>query len=445
MFKIIENWFNCQGVSLENVIFNKNSNSTILELKSTRRSEDFKCPVCGGHVHIHDAFKSRLKTIFIPEKPAFIKFSGHRFRCSACGETFTEKTPFKYPGTRITTFAAQWIKALLSKGLSISAAQKLTGIHWDTIQRVQKEVMDKALAERKQVLTSEGYRPTFLAVDEFAIYKGHRYATCVMDLETGELIWVGKGRAKKDFAKFFEEVKPSFLSEVKAVAMDMNAAYNVLVEEHLPKAKIVYDRYHMQAQFGRDVLGVVRLEEARKHQDSSKALKSSLNKISDKAEKKDIKEKAQAEQRAYNKLKKARWTLLMNADKLKTARKISLEAILSEHESLAVCYAMKEEMTRLFELRDEKAAKDGWKRWFEAAKASGISALEKFARLKEKRLPGLIAHAVYPINTGKLEGFNNKIKVAKRIGYGYRNERYFFTLIRYLSLPSVRNASPKFS
>ena len=201
----------------------------------------------------------------------------------------------------------------------------------------------------------------------------------------------------------------------------------------------------MQAQFGRDVLGVVRLEEARKHQDSSKALKSSLNKISDKAEKKDIKEKAQAEQRAYNKLKKARWTLLMNADKLKTARKISLEAILSEHESLAVCYAMKEEMTRLFELRDEKAAKDGWKRWFEAAKASGISALEKFARLKEKRLPGLIAHAVYPINTGKLEGFNNKIKVAKRIGYGYRNERYFFTLIRYLSLPSVRNASPKFS
>ena len=359
--------------------------------------------------------------LFIPEKPAFIKFSGHRFRCSACGETFTEKTPFKYPGTRITTFAAQWIKALLSKGLSISAAQKLTGIHWDTIQKVQKEVMDKALAERKQVLTSEGYRPTFLAVDEFAIYKGHRYATCVMDLETGELIWVGKGRAKKDFVKFFEEIDPSFLSEVKAVAMDMNAAYNVLVEEHLPKAKIVYDRYHMQAQFGRDVLGVVRLEEARKHQDSSKALKSSLNEISGKAEKKDIKEKAQAEQRAYSKLKNARWTLLRNGKNLSTERQANLDEILSEHESLAVCYAMKEEMTRLFELRD------------------GIQALEKFARLKEKRLPGLIAHAVYPINTGKLEGFNNKIKVAKRIGYGYRNECYFFTFIRYLSLPFVRS------
>jgi Transposase and inactivated derivatives len=62
----------------------------------------------------------------------------------------------------------------------------------------------------------------------------------------------------------------------------------------------------------------------------------------------------------------------------------------------------------------------------------------KFAELKEKRMEGLISHAVYPISTGKLEGFNNKIKVAKRIGYGFRNDDYFFTLIRYLSLPSVR-------
>ncbi|MBR5427475.1 MAG: transposase, partial [Clostridia bacterium] len=42
------------------------------------------------------------------------------------------------------------------------------------------------------------------------------------------------------------------------------------------------------------------------------------------------------------------------------------------------------------------------------------------------------------------EGFNNKIKVAKRIAYGYRDEDYFFTLIRYLALPSTKNPSPNF-
>ena len=43
----------------------------------------------------------------------------------------------------------------------------------------------------------------------------------------------------------------------------------------------------------------------------------------------------------------------------------------------------------------------------------------------------------------KLEGFNNKIKVAKRIGYGYRDDDFFFTLNRYLSIPSVRSPSHK--
>jgi len=33
--------------------------------------------------------------------------------------------------------------------------------------------------------------------------------------------------------------------------------------------------------------------------------------------------------------------------------------------------------------------------------------------------------------------------VAKRVGYGYRNEDYFFTLVRYLSIPSVRGPSPR--
>ena len=65
----------------------------------------------------------------------------------------------------------------------------------------------------------------------------------------------------------------------------------------------------------------------------------------------------------------------------------------------------------------------------------------KFAELKKPRLDGLVAHAKYQISTGKLEGFNNKIKVAKRIGYGYRDDEYFFTLIRYLALPFVRSES----
>ena len=192
--------------------------------------------------------------------------------------------------------------------------------------------------------------------------------------------------------------------------MDMNASYNALVNEHMPWAEIVYDRYHMQAQFGKDVLGAVRLEEARKHNAAAKKLKE------DGCPKAEIKE----EKRLYSEVKRA----------MSREDGSALEKILNEHADLAACHAMKEEMSRLFDLRDKDAARKGWSEWFRGAKASGIPALVRFAERKEKRLDGLVAHASHPISTGKLEGFNNRIKVAKRIAYGYRDEDYFFSLIQ---------------
>ena len=291
--------------------------------------------------------------------------------------------------------------------------------------------MDEAAADRRRELLMQGYRPKHLAVDEFAIHKGHRYATCVMDLDTGDVLWVGKGRTKADFSIFFHEMDMDYLSEVEAVAMDMNASYNALVSEHMPYAEIVYDRYHMQAQFGKDVLGTVRLEEARKHRDNAMQLRE------DGGPRDEMKE----EKRLYSEVKRARWILLAGESSLSDDEASSLKRILDDHADLALCHAMKEEMARLFDIRDAEEARKGWTAWFDGAKASGIPALVRFAELKEKRIDGLIAHASHPISTGKLEGFNNRIKVAKRIAYGYRDENYFFSLIQFISIPSVRSQS----
>ncbi|MCI6672751.1 MAG: transposase [Spirochaetaceae bacterium] len=49
----------------------------------------------------------------------------------------------------------------------------------------------------------------------------------------------------------------------------------------------------------------------------------------------------------------------------------------------------------------------------------------------------------HSISTGKLEGFNNRIKVAKRIGYGYRDDDFLFTTIRSIPIPDLGSLSPK--
>ena len=186
-----------------------------------------------------------------------------------------------------------------------------------------------------------------------------------------------------------------------------------------------------------------RLDEARKHKARSKEILADIHDGIDKETKQIIKATAKAEKREYSKLKKLRWTLLTKGSNLSDDKTEHLKTILQDHHDLAVCYAMKEEMCRLYELTDYQQALDSWNQWFDAAKESDIPALTKFAAQKESRIPGLAAHAVFQISTGKLEGFNNKIKVAKRIAYGYRDDDFFFSLIRYLSIPSVRTPSHK--
>ena len=432
--------FESQGFRGTHLGISHEKDKTVLFLESVRSTKSARCPACGGSVYIYENGQVNLKDIPIWKGTTHTcNFFIHRYKCNCCQETFTEEIPFKYPGTRITYRAANWIKGFLQQKLSIKAIQELTGIHWDTIRKVQREIMDEAIWKRENDLKKEGYKPRILAVDEFAIHKGHSYATCVMDLELGDILWVGKGRAMKDFEKFFEDIPSDSLSAVIAVAMDMNASYNKLVTKHLPKAQIVYDRFHMQSQFGRDVLGVVRLDEARKHKVKAKEILADIPEDADKETLKSLKQEAKAEKQEYSQLKKLRWSLLTNGEKLSESKTEHLQSILQDHHNLAVCYAMKEEMCRLYELTDYSQALIGWNKWFDAAKESNIPALVRFAEQKEKRLLGLAAHAIYPISTGKLEGFNNKIKVAKRIGYGYRDDDFFFTLIRYLSIPSVRS------
>ena len=68
--------------------------------------------------------------------------------------------------------------------------------------------------------------------------------------------------------------------------------------------------------------------------------------------------------------------------------------------------------------------------WLNRAEGSGIKPLVAFARKLQPYLPGILAHCRWPLHTSLLEGINNKIKVIKRMAYGFRDDQYFFLKIR---------------
>ena len=140
----------------------------------------------------------------------------------------------------------------------------------------------------------------------------------------------------------------------------------------------------MQSQFGRDILGVVRLDEARRNKAKEKEILVDISNDTEKDTMKSLKQEAKSEKQGYSQLKKLRWPLLINSNKLSDSKTEQLQSIQQDHHDLAVCYAMKEEMCRLYELTDYQQSVTGWTKWFQAAKESEIPALVRFAVQKRK-------------------------------------------------------------
>ncbi|ASG20505.1 hypothetical protein Y958_06515 [Nitrospirillum viridazoti CBAmc] len=188
------------------------------------------------------------------------------------------------------------------------------------------------------------------------------------------------------------------------MAMDMNAAYANEVRARCPQAEIVYDLFHVVAKYGHDVIDRVRVDEANRLRDDKKARKV---------------------------IKTARWLLLRNRENLKRVQDgVHLDELLAANQALMTVYVMKDELKQLWRQPSTQAARTAWQAWFDKAIASGIDPLVRFAGKLAVYLQGIVASAAWPLNTSILEGINNRIKVIKRMAYGYRDDAYFFLKIR---------------
>ena len=63
--------------------------------------------------------------------------------------------------------------------------------------------------------------------------------------------------------------------------------------------------------------------------------------------------------------------------------------------------------------------------WVKQAQESKVPQLMKMAVTIMAYRTGILAWYDCPISTGKVEGINDKIKVMKRISYGFRDKRNF--------------------
>lgn len=365
------------------------------------------CSRCGATTQlVHDVSVRRVRELPILEAETWLLVPLARVSCPRCGPT-VERLPWLDRYARMTTrFAAS--VARLAPVLPITQVAAWFGLSWDTVQAIDQAAMAARLGPITAHTLAGGRR---IVIDEFALPKGRRYATVVAEPDTREVLWVGRGRTREDRRGFFELLGPVGGAALEVAVMDMNGAYEVETRAQCPQAAIVYDLFHVLAKYGREVIDRVRLEET--------------NRIAHVGHPNDARTRARRRV-----IKGARWLLLRNVATLPRPERVRLRERLALNRRLYVVYVLKDALKALWRYRYVAVAQRAWTAWYGWAVRSRIPALVTFARTLKAYRAGILAPCRYPLHTGVLEGMTNKIKVLKRMAYGFRNDDYFFLKIR---------------
>lgn len=345
---------------------------------------------------VHEYCRRRVRDLPMLGKAVLLHITLRRVACPDCGSRM-ESVSWLDRHARLTRRLADTVSMMCAR-LPTAHVAELFGLHWSTVRTVDRRRLETAVAALPPP------QPRRLVMDEFALYKGHRYASVVLDADTRRVLWIGQGRSRAAVRPFFEALGADGCARIEAVAMDMNTAFDLEVRRHCRQARVVYDLFHVVAKYGREVIGRVRVDTANQ---------------------------LRHDKPARRVVKRAHWLLLRNRANLKTpAQRVRLDEVLAANQSLMTVYVMKEQLKALWTAANAWEWRRAWTQWMSHARESRIAALMQFARRLRSYWRGIVSRVRWPMHTGQLEGINNKIKVIKRMAYGYRDSDYFFLKIK---------------
>jgi len=386
--------YHAWGIRGYNYLATRYENGTVIfELEPN--SNNLVCTNCQSSNWIYKGYRVRtLQTLPIGPRKVFLEVKIPRILCHDCQSLNEIDPPFAEP-LRTYTKALEGYAVELCRITTIKGTSRITGLSWHIVKDIDKRYLQKKY--KKVPLKDIRY----LAIDEFAIAKGHRYMTCVINLQSGKILHVGDGKDGNAVIPFLQRLKHSRHYELEAVAIDMSPAYLSAVRETLVDVPIVFDHFHVIKRMN-EHLDDLRRSIFRKADDSTQQI-----------------------------LKGVRFLILMGSENLTELEKVTpgsqdrLNKALAINQPLNIGYYLKEKLRTLWNLKTKKQGSSLLKEWCQEAYSSDIFQMKKMANTLQSHKAQILAYFDHPISTGPLEGINNKIKTLKRQSYGFRDMEYF--------------------
>lgn len=229
---------------------------------------------------------------------------------------------------------------------------------------------------------------TALAIDETSRARGHDYVTLAADAEARRVVFVTEGREAATIEELAIHLQEHGCppEQISSVSIDMSPAFIKGVGEHLPEARITFDKFHVIGHAGTAVDQMRRIE-----------------------------------QRTDKSLKGLRWTLLKDTSRLKAEAAADLDALIAKLtvKRTARAWVYKEQLREILDRKQINVVRAALQHWCTCVMRSKVEPMKEVAALVRRHMEGIVAWAQTRQTNGFLEAINGLFQAAKRRARGF--------------------------
>lgn len=281
---------------------------------------------------------------------------------------------------------------MLARQMPFSAVARIVGESWHRVYAVCTKYVELAV----DAADLSGVRA--IAIDETSCQRGHDYLTLVADAEERKVIFVTNGKDAKTVDSFAKHLSAhgGDASQIVSASIDMSPAFIKGVTDHLPNARITFDKFHVIAHASAAVDKMRRVE-----------------------------------QKTDPDLKGVRWALLKDRSKLTASQSADLEALIARiaTKRTARAWLYREQLREILERKQINVVSALLAQWCINVMRSKVEPMKEVAKMIRHHFDGIIAWAQTRQTNGFLEALNGLFQAAKRKARGYARIHTMRTVI----------------
>ncbi len=351
------------------------------------------CPRCGqSSHHIHQNKQRLIRDLPWGNKEVFLKINRRRFKCKKCQKPFSESLYFVGNRKNFTDrYGNNLVQQVINSDVkNVAQNNKLKPEQvWSMVMYISQKILPINLNSLKK-----------LGIDEISLVKGQgKFIVVLVDLEAHKLIGLVSERKQSKIKEVMISWGEKTLAKIEEVSIDMTGNYKHLIQKICPNAEITVDRFHVTKMVHQE-LNQARIEQ--------KKVAQSLD--------------FQERNKLFNGLKGSKFVLLKSVDKLSNRQKNKLKLVKEASPLIEIMHELKEELHDVFE--NSKNLGVGTLRlidWLKKAEPYYKKSVKTILRWFSE----IVGYFSSRTTNGVVEGINNKLKLLKRSGFGFRNFHNF--------------------